>query len=199
MTWKTIFGSLLIPLNAILLFFLLFDSRLVVPAWLQVFGRLHPMALHFPIVLVIGYALWECIRQRYIPGPQPLQLDPSPRPPPARDPGQASAGTGYWSQQVADCLVLSAAFTSVLTAVMGLLLSKEGGYEGASIGWHKWLVALASFGLMSLYYFRSVLSARRVFSPAAAGLLLVLVMVAGHLGGTITHGENFVLGPVLPE
>ena len=47
----------LIPLNSLLLFFLLFEPRIVLPGWLQVFGRMHPLALHFPIVLILIYAV----------------------------------------------------------------------------------------------------------------------------------------------
>src|SRR5215510_4042985 len=36
-----------------LLFLLAFEQRLQVPDWLQVVGRMHPMFLHFPIVLLI--------------------------------------------------------------------------------------------------------------------------------------------------
>src|SRR5258708_1193014 len=175
MTWKTIFGSLLIPLNAILLFFLLFDSRLVVPAWLQVLGRLHPMALHFPIVLIIGYALWEWVIAKRAGSIMP------------------------WPEQVAEGLLLAAAFTATITGIMGLLLSKEPAYEGAALGWHKWLGALTSFRLLPIWLFWETLRARPMVTSVIAGSILLLVLIAGHLGGTITHGENFVLGPVLPE
>src|SRR5258708_39640639 len=100
MTWKTIFGSLLIPLNAILLFFLLFDSRLVVPAWLLVLGRLHRMALHFPIVLIIGYAWWEWVIAKRAGRIMP------------------------WPEQVAEGLMLARAFTATSTGMIGLWLSR---------------------------------------------------------------------------
>jgi hypothetical protein len=51
MKLKNILGTTLIPLNSLLLFFLIFDNKLVVPLWLQVLGRMHPVILHFPIVL----------------------------------------------------------------------------------------------------------------------------------------------------
>ncbi len=54
---KRIFTFLLLPLNILLLFFLLFESRLHVPAWLQVIGRMHPLMLHFPIVFMLIYGV----------------------------------------------------------------------------------------------------------------------------------------------
>src|SRR5579859_285531 len=116
---KSIFGSSLIPLNAILLIFLLFESRLVVPPWLQVLGRLHPMVLHFPIVLIIGYALWEGMIVKRV-GAAASQEE--------RD----GAGNA-WPEQVGEVLLLAAAFTASVTAIMGMLLSTEPAYEGASV------------------------------------------------------------------
>ncbi|HTR29749.1 MAG TPA: FN3 associated domain-containing protein [Puia sp.] len=49
---------ILIALNAMLLFLVLLDNHLVIPRWLQVAGRLHPLILHFPIVLVVAYAIY---------------------------------------------------------------------------------------------------------------------------------------------
>ncbi len=166
---KTIAGSSLIPLNAILLFFLLLEDRIVVPAWLQVAGRLHPMILHFPIVLIVAYALWEWIM------PEALR-----------------------TREVTDGLLLGAALTAALTAIMGFLLSREAVYEGAATGWHKWLGALTSFGLLGAWYFRTGLRKRAMTEKITAMAILVMVMVAGHLGGTITHGGNFVLNPIFP-
>jgi len=57
MKWKPAPVYILVALNMMLLFFTLLDRHLVVPVWLQVTGRLHPMILHFPIVLIVAYAL----------------------------------------------------------------------------------------------------------------------------------------------
>jgi len=190
MRWKTAIGASLIPLNILLLFFLVFEGRLVVPSWLQVFGRMHPLALHFPIVLVVLYALWVLFTLR---------------------------GTRA-DTEVADILLLSAALTAVLTALMGLLLSKEPGYEGAELSWHKWTGTAVALGLFFLWQFRGRLGSRGSSKsinnalqngnglgshPLISGLfalgILVLTVLAGHFGGDITHGQNFVLGPVMPD
>jgi hypothetical protein len=57
MKWKPAPVQLLIALNAMLLFLVVLDDQLAVPAWLQVIGRLHPLILHFPIVLIVAYTL----------------------------------------------------------------------------------------------------------------------------------------------
>src|ERR1700761_6208111 len=55
--WKPAPIYVLIGLNTMLLLFALLDHHLSVPRWLQVAGRLHPMILHFPIVLIVVYAI----------------------------------------------------------------------------------------------------------------------------------------------
>src|SRR5450432_1247130 len=114
MRGATIFGASLIPLNALLLFFLLFDNRLVVPSWLQVLGRMHPVVLHFPIVLVILYAVWMIWAARAGPGA-------------LAGPG-TPAGSGVLVE-IADILLLTAAVSAAITAIMGIFLSKEPGYD----------------------------------------------------------------------
>ena len=55
MNFRKIAAASLIPLNTLLLFFLVFADRLQVPSWLRVFGRMHPLVVHFPIVLILVY------------------------------------------------------------------------------------------------------------------------------------------------
>jgi len=46
--------------SAVFLAFLLaFEAQIVVPNWLQVVGRLHPLVLHFPIVLLLILVTYE--------------------------------------------------------------------------------------------------------------------------------------------
>jgi uncharacterized membrane protein len=171
MRLKNSISLLLIPLNSVLFFLGLFSSRLQVPPWLAVFGRMHPLILHFPIVLCIIYAAWILCLTKY---------------------------TGEtWFRQVAEGLLLAAAFTAVLTAMMGLLLSREPGYDPDTIGWHKWTGIGVSVGLCVAYAFRHAGSRHRSLSGATAILLAAGITVAGHLGGGITHGEDFVLAPVI--
>jgi hypothetical protein len=45
----------LIAAFSFLLFLLFFENRLLLPPWVQVAGRMHPLFLHFPIVLLLLY------------------------------------------------------------------------------------------------------------------------------------------------
>jgi hypothetical protein len=54
----------LFALNIFILVLLLAGDSLVVPQWLQPAGRLHPLVLHFPIVILMLAMLMEYFRFR---------------------------------------------------------------------------------------------------------------------------------------
>ncbi len=173
MKLKNILATTLIPLNTLLLFFLIFDDKLVVPSWLQVLGRLHPLVLHFPIVLVLIYFIVVVFSTKKLE-------------------------TETWFIELSEWLLLAAAFTAVITALMGLLLSREGGYDADNIAWHKYTGIITSFILFIIYYSRNFLKQKIILSKTLITFTAFMIIWAGHLGADITHGENFVLAPVTP-
>ena len=110
--WKIYLFNASLALNCLLVFLLFFESRLSIPAWLQVTGRMHPLILHFPLVLIVLYAIAVVVR-----------------------PPHKSSGDTY--SQSTELLLLFAAFTAVITSLMGLFLSKEEGYDPVALSWHK--------------------------------------------------------------
>ncbi|HVU57686.1 MAG TPA: c-type cytochrome domain-containing protein [Puia sp.] len=173
MNWKNIFSSLTIAANCLLVFFLLFYDRLVIPTLLQVVGRAHPLFLHFPIVLFALFLVWIwVIPKRYFP-----------------DEGLV--------QSISEWMLLIVAFTAAITALMGILLSREAGYNADALAWHKW-----SGAILSLILFAWFLSYRRltgVWMGVASVLSLVVLLIAGDAGGAITHGDDFLLAPVYKD
>jgi uncharacterized membrane protein len=161
-------------LNCLLLFFLIFETRIDVPVWLQVAGRMHPVFLHFPLVLVLGYAVTSIAFafNKGVEGPY---------------------------KYLASFLLLLAAFSSVLTALAGLLLSREAGYDRDALQWHKWSGAMVSFITLGWYYFHRRIHAAKAVSALVSIFAIFLVIFAGHQGAGITHGQNFLLAPMLPE
>ncbi|MBK8557565.1 MAG: chitobiase/beta-hexosaminidase C-terminal domain-containing protein [Lewinellaceae bacterium] len=80
------------------------------------------------------------------------------------------------------------ALFSVPTTVSGWLLSQEGVYDPASVQTHQWLgISAAAFALFSWWQY-----GKRLSFPVMA-LTMVLFTAAGHAGGTLTHGEDFLL------
>ena len=170
--WKNIVFNICLTLNCLLLFLLLFGAGMKVPVLLQVAGRMHPLILHFPIVLLILAFVWEL----FIPQKDHATI--------------AEAG---------DWLLLSAAFTAVLAALMGLFLSREAGYDPDTIAWHKWTGVMIALISVIWFAFRNNVRKRRFFVVATGGISMIGIILAGHQGANITHGENFLLAPVIPE
>jgi uncharacterized membrane protein len=157
-----------IAFNALLMMLLLFENRISIPGWLQVAGRMHPLVLHFPIVLVVWVALFSLYKIF-----KPRTQD------------------GYLKIGVIIASVLAA-----LTALAGLFLSKEEGYDVEAISGHKWSGVILSAILLFWGLGFELLKSSKIFTGLMAAASLVAVSLAGDWGANITHGENFLLAPI---
>ena len=171
---KNILFNFVFAINCLLVFLLFFESRIVLPAWLQVAGRMHPMVLHFPIVFIILYILYVLFFQKRIL------------------PAETAVQMGEW-------LLLLSALTAALTAIMGLFLSIEEGYDAEALLWHKWGGIMVSLLMLLWYGLRKNLSRTKTGTIAAAIVSFAAIIFTGHQGAGITHGQNFLLAPLLPE
>ena len=158
---KILLENLLIFWCGLTAILLVGGENLQLPTWLQVVGRLHPLLLHFPIVLLLLGAslLWirDENRMRYF----------------------------TW-------LLLIGANLAGATVVAGLFLATED-YSGDAISWHKW-TAISSQGVaVALYFLRD--RAITILRSLSLSLALLLVL-AGHFGAALTHGEDFLLAPM---
>jgi uncharacterized membrane protein len=171
---SSIAASLLVPLNCLLIFLVIMENRVVVPSWLQVAGRMHPLVLHFPIVLILLFFLLQIV--------------------PAGRPEQQS-----FLKALGNGLLFASAFSAVITALMGFFLSREPGYDTDSVNWHKWGGILLASGLSALYWGRNYLQPKKYIWIGSGTLAVIVLLVTGHSGAGITHGQNFLLAPVTPE
>ena len=171
---KNIIFNITLAVNSLLLFLLLFEDRIVLPAWLQVGGRMHPMFLHFPIVLVVLYVLWVLLFVKRTSSPD------------------SAAEIGGW-------LLLLSAFSSGLTALSGLFLSREAGYDAEALIWHKWGGVAVALILVLWYAFNKILGRTKTGTIAVALFSFALIIFTGHQGAGVTHGQNFLIAPMLPE
>src|SRR3546814_6134138 len=67
----------------------------------------------------------------------------------------------------------------------------------STLNWHKWTGVAISFFSALLLWCRKGKMVRPVVLRAGMALTCLVLLVAGHLGAYLTHGENFVLQPVL--
>ncbi len=113
--FKNIIALSLIPFNTLLLFFLIVEDKLVIPAWVQVFGRMHPVMLHFPIVFMLLYGAFIFFT-----------------------PAKYKQEVRF--KVIAKSALLAAAFTAAVTALMVFFPSKEAGFDENAIAWHSYSV-----------------------------------------------------------
>ena len=162
----------LFALNLFIIFLLLFEHRFTVPIWLQPFGRMHPLLLHFPIVMLIIGMFLEFFRFSKTNSTQQLY------------------------QSFTSNIILIGALLSGITAIMGLFLSKEEGYDPAALQWHKWSGVILFFVGSLVYLFRNAAWYSPAVSRGGAMLTVFFIISAGHFGAALTHGENYILQPL---
>ncbi|MFM1878157.1 MAG: hypothetical protein RLZZ241_1023 [Bacteroidota bacterium] len=159
---QALLDNLLLFWIVLIVFSLIFEQRLEVPAWLQVAGRMHPLILHFPIVIVLFSAGVLFVKHRALPKEFSVIL---------------------WQ--------VSAHFMA-LTVLTGILLKQED-YEGNTAVLHQWW-AIAGLGFTLFLHYAQVASLRL---KRGLGMVVVIsIILTGHFGATLTHGENFVSGPL---
>ncbi|WP_439474632.1 c-type cytochrome domain-containing protein [Algoriphagus formosus] len=94
--------------------------------------------------------------------------------------------------QIAPFLLLLGANFSGLTVIAGLILSSEG-YEGEALFWHQWAGMITFWG-GSFFYFFQKRKQKALQIPSI--LLMLCIVLTGHWGAAITHGEDFLLAPL---
>lgn len=165
----SIFINLIFFIQVLLLFLLFFEDRIQLPAWLQVAGRMHPMVLHVPIGILILLFVFMMLRNTF----QKKQF----------------------RKIMLVCLMLTSLSASV-TALFGFFLSIGGDYGAYTLQQHKISgVALSVITFFILAWYQNVKKGKIVFYSSVVFSIVVLVL-AGHTGSILTHGENFVLAPV---
>ncbi len=141
-------------------------------------GRFHPLLLHFPIVLVLltltveGLSIYQNRTQR------------------------KNSRFSKVSFLVGPLLIVSV-ISALVTAIGGYLLYRSGEYQGELVRQHLWggvLLLLALNGATFLYS-RPRFS-QRIWHQWSYRILLLmagsLIIITSHLGGTITHGQDFI-------
>lgn len=142
-----------------------------IDAWLELFGRLHPALVHFPIALTVVAAvveMWRVVRREQ--GPSPFAL------------------TAMWF----------AAIVAVWTATSGWMNAE---YEAKdptfTLFLHRWIGISCASMMLLLAISGSVIRARPSIRYLGAWRLGVLataagVALVGHLGGSMVYGEGYL-------
>lgn len=164
-----ILENLRLFLSILLVFLLVFEKYVHLPATLAVLGRMHPLILHFPITLAIIGGIGLLF-------PAKFEL-------------------ATWARR-AEFWSITASITA-LTALFGLFLSREGGYDAATLNWHKYSALALTLGAGYLAWRFRKGTLRAGFLPFGLATLAI-TLICGHQGGVLTHGDNFLLEPIRP-
>lgn len=166
--FSSILENILFAAHGFVLILILGQDRIQLPAILEVAGRTHPLLLHFPIVLLlIGIVL--VLFPKILPK------------------------TDYSKILTAGILLLGLVF-SAFTVIAGLFLASESAYERSDIQNHQWTGILV-FWLGSLLYWsykKEFVQTNKIIAASLGGCLLI----TGHLGASLTHGEDFLWSPL---
>ena len=152
------------------------NSEVEATFWFWEFlGRLHPIITHFPIALLIFAGFLEILTLRKFKHP----MRPAIR-----------------------LMVIFGAITAIFSALFGWLLAEAEGISGSTLDLHQ-QIGIATAVLSGLLIFilrKSKSNPKPQLIRTYRGLLFISVVgvgLAGHFGGSLVHGEDF-LTEVLP-
>lgn len=88
-------------------------------------------------------------------------------------------------------LLAGALISSLLSALSGYLLSGTGGYEESILSNHKW-AGFALTGVCAILYVATLKDFKLIVQNVLWGVSALLLFITGHLGGQLTHGEDYL-------
>lgn len=125
-------------------------------------GRFHPVLVHLPIGILLLAAVFQFL----------------------------TAKEKYQSLHTAVTIALFWGMLSAVGAcISGFLLSKSDDYDETLISQHQWLGIAVAIVAIGAYYLQ-----RKNYQQVKWVMLLLslLIIVTGHLGGSITHGSDYL-------
>ncbi len=127
-------------------------------------GRFHVLLVHLPIgFLLIGLFLqWLSSKEKY-----------------------------HISKEVIKVIILCGMIAAIFSSITGYLLSQSGDYDEDLIDWHMWMgIGVASISI--LLYAKIKYDQFDIWYRILSVVLLALIFITGHLGGSLTHGSDYL-------
>ncbi|HLT52127.1 MAG TPA: chitobiase/beta-hexosaminidase C-terminal domain-containing protein [Arenibacter sp.] len=129
-------------------------------------GRLHPLLVHLPIGILILTFLLEIYGRR--------------------------KNEGTENHIVRFALGITV-ISTLLSLGTGWMLGEDGGYDETLLFRHRWMAVALGIGTLTLYLIKSRPARwnRHIYMPLFI-IVLLLLGITGHLGGSMTHGEDYL-------
>lgn len=137
----------------------------------QLLGRLHPIIVHLPIGFIVLALLLRWYDRKRNEFDHAISL-----------------------------IFLWGGYSAVLACITGYAQYLGEGYTFETVKWHLWLgITTAIFSFLMYFKFgntKTFVWVKTIPIMVMTVLMFVLISFTGHLGGTITHGENYLVEPL---
>ncbi len=132
----------------------------------QFIGHLHPVLVHLPIGILLLACFFQLVsaREKYV----------------------------HLEHAISITLLLGM-LSAIASCISGYILSNSGDYDGDLVDKHQWLgISVAAVSV--IYYFMYRFKPISRYKWVLPMLLIFLITVTGHLGGSLTHGSDYLTG-----
>jgi uncharacterized membrane protein len=131
-------------------------------------GHLHPVLVHLPIgfLLIACLFIWQARKDKF------AHLQPA-----------------------INIILLLGMISAIASCITGFVLSTTGDYDEEMVSWHQWMGISIAILSVIIYYFRRksyLKELQWLFAP----ILVMLIFITGHLGGSLTHGSDYLTSPL---
>jgi len=164
--------NIVLFLQVLLVFLFLFEDRVELPALLQAVGRIHPLILHLPIGVLVFLVVLLFFRKEF---------------------------KRRALEKIVFLSLILISVTASLSALFGLFLSLQGDYGQDSIWQHKVSGIVLSFLCYFLLISFNSIKRSKVIFYSGVSITIATLLFTGHTGSMLTHGENFVLEPLMSK
>ena len=167
--WMSIINNALWVLNPFLLIIAYFDTQIQFGIYFKWLGKMHPLLLHFPIVLGTTIGLYYILDKKN-------KID----------------------AVYANYILIINALLSSIVAIFGIFLSKQDSYDGSIILLHKWGgVSIALISWLFVYLQQGLIHFKNSYQTRWISSLMYLsvLFIFTHKGAQLTHGINAISFP----
>ncbi|TAD92304.1 MAG: hypothetical protein EAY75_02960 [Bacteroidetes bacterium] len=132
----------------------------------ELIGRLHPLVVHLPIGILLLAIVFYFLSLR----------------------------TKYdMLKPAVKIALLLGSVSAAISCISGFLLSQSGDYDAVLVDRHQWL-GIATFVSAAIGYW--LCGKNPSYLKIAMPIMGLLLMVTGHLGGSLTHGEGYLTNAI---
>jgi uncharacterized membrane protein len=136
---------------------------------IELIGHFHPVIVHLPIgILIVALLLqWLSRKEKYAAVKQAIPI-----------------------------VLLWGSIAALVACITGYFLSESDDYDRSLVNWHMWM-GIGVMLVSAILYTKEKNPAVEVPKKLLSLGLLGLLMITGHLGGSLTHGSDYLTKPLL--